>query len=513
MEDFVIEIADKQRFRKDVLLFSERDLLESKNEAGDSPVTPLIVKTIEQKAKEKGYRVVSEKSELFRMAKEILVKRVGSASIAGQIIEGKLSYVAMPSEAMKLPLYLIQYNNPLEEIEQLTASIRKAGNIPIVWSKARGLMIDHLSKLYPLFENVNMADLNDPAEVIKFIIRRPRERLVYIFEDFHHFIGDKDVVNPGVGEIRALLKDLYRNLKGRGESVYLFVPSTYEPPPELQPFFDLSLKRPKQVKGYLDKFGRLLTDPANIARTKPVIGVDHIINRLIQVLAQMEANNPLLVGQPGVGKTSVVDGLAKALYNGRVAPSLKGKMLYSLSLNSLIAGTRYRGDFEERFEGLMEEVLQNKDRIIVFIDEIHTLMDAGSSEGAVGAGDILKPLLAKGQFPCIGATTLEGAKYLSKDPALARRFKKIMVKAPSIDEAVKILKGISGSFEKHHRLKIEDDALVAAVELSEIHIADEYLPGKAVSLVDGASAYCGMQGKKSVTKEDIIAEIERLKNT
>ena len=243
---------------------------------------------------------------------------------------------------------------------------------------------------------------------------------------------------------------------------------------------------------------------------KAVIGVDHLIHRLIQILAQMEANNPLLVGHPGVGKTAVVEGLAKALHSGKVAANLRGKMLYSLSLNSLVAGTRYRGDFEARFEDLMEEVIDKKERIIIFIDEIQTLLDAGAAEGAAGAADILKPLLARGDFPCIGATTFEGADHLSRDPALSRRFKKLIINEPTVEEAVAILQGVSGAFETHHRLAISKDALAAAVSLSVEHIPDQYLPGKAISLIDGASAYCSMRGRAVVTREDILMEIERV---
>jgi ATP-dependent Clp protease ATP-binding subunit ClpA len=412
---------------------------------------------------------------------------------------------------LSVPLSLIQYNNPFDEIEYLSTSIRARGHIPIVWSKARGLMVNHLSRAYPLFDGFNVAGLNDPLEVIKFIISKPQECISYIFEDFHHYIGEKDTINPVVGEIRSLIKELYRNLTGRNESVFLFVPRSYELPPELQPFFAQSIpKSLKKTKGYLDRYGMLLTDAEFLSHTKPMIGADTLIERLLQVLSQMETNNPLLVGPPGVGKTAVVEGLARMIYSGKVHPSLHGKALYSLSLNSLIAGTRYRGDLEDRLECLMEEVLHKKDKVIIFIDEIHTLIEAGATEGGMGPADILKPVLARGEFPCIGATTPAGAECFAKDPALMRRFKKIMVHEPSVDQSLAILRGIITCFENHHRLQVDDDALATAVMMSNKHIVGEYLPGKAISLVDGAAALCSMQGKNRVTSKDILVEMERL---
>ncbi|MBF0510304.1 MAG: ATP-dependent Clp protease ATP-binding subunit, partial [Deltaproteobacteria bacterium] len=233
-----------------------------------------------------------------------------------------------------------------------------------------------------------------------------------------------------------------------------------------------------------------------------------IIDRVIQILSQMETNNPLLVGHPGVGKTAIVDGLARAIYARQVPPGLKDKTVYSLSLTNLIAETRYRGDLEARMEGLMAEVIRKKDKVIIFIDEIHTLVHAGASEGGIGVGDILKPVLSRGEFPCIGATTVTGSNQFLKDPALARRFKRVIVKEPSPGEALKILRGICVCLEKHHGLRIDDAALVSAVDLCLTKISDEYLPSKAISLVDGAAAYCRMRGRERVTRQDILDEIQ-----
>ncbi|MBF0397853.1 MAG: ATP-dependent Clp protease ATP-binding subunit [Desulfobacterales bacterium] len=501
MNNFLIEINDKQTFFKDHIIFSEKDLIESMQKAGKNPVTPLIVKKIEKKAKEKGCNINISEAEFFRIAKEILIEKQGTASIPVRKIE---------KEKQTTSLHIIQYSNSVEDIESLSASIRDKGNIPIVWCKARGFIINN-----PSSENIiNQDTLKDPIELIKFIIAKPQERLSYILEDFHHYIGEKDSINPNVGEIRSLIKDLHRNLKGRNESVYFFVPSSYELPFELMPLFINSSQKSKNIKHkLLDRFGKHLTDPEYISRKKPIIGVGHIIDRVIQILAQMESNNPLLVGHPGVGKTAIVEGLAKSIVDGKVSHNLKNKKLYLLSLNSLVAGTKYRGDFEIRLEGLMEEVTAQKDNIIIFIDEIHTLLDAGATETSIGAGDILKPLLARGEFPCIGATTQDGVEYFSKDKALLRRFKRVIVNPATPNEAIEILRGIANCFEKHHKLKIEDSALTSAVYLSEKHILQEYLPGKAIALIDGASAFCSMRGKSVVKKEDILAEMEKVTTT
>lgn len=406
-------------------------------------------------------------------------------------------------------LFLVPYDNHPEDLKRLIKEINHKGKTIVLWNYARGFMVQHHSMTYPLSENIGRSALSDPKDAMRFIIDKAQTRVDYIFEDFHHFIGKRDTVHPEIGEIRTLIKEMSRSINEREESIFFFVPSSYELPPELTPFFSQPSKAEKQTKGFLGKFGLLLTEANFILQSKPVIGADTQIERVIQILSQMEANNPLLVGHPGVGKTAVVEGFAKALFEGNVPAGLKGRMLYLISLNCLVAGTKYRGEFEERLEGLMEDVLQNKNRIIVFIDEIHTLLNAGSAEGAIGAGDALKPVLARGEFPCIGATTFDGAEHLFKDHALSRRFKKVIINEPSPDETLRILKGIAGCFEKHHCTKIEDSALMSAVYLSKKYLPDEYLPGKAIALIDGAAAYCGMKGVDTVKEEDIMLEIEK----
>ena len=238
----------------------------------------------------------------------------------------------------------------------------------------------------------------------------------------------------------------------------------------------------------LDQFGRNLTQAAADGKLDPVIGREREIERVMQILSRRGKNNPILIGEPGVGKTAVVEGLAQAIVNGNVPETLKGKQLYTLDMGSLIAGSRYRGDFEERLKKVTKEIRTRGD-IITFIDEIHTLVGAGAAEGAIDAASILKPLLARGELQTIGATTLdEYRKHFEKDAALTRRFQQVMVNEPTLPMAINILKGLRDRYEVHHKVSITDGALVAAAQLSDRYITDRFLPDKAIDLIDEAGA-------------------------
>ena len=238
----------------------------------------------------------------------------------------------------------------------------------------------------------------------------------------------------------------------------------------------------------LDQFGRNLTQAAREGKLDPVIGRENEIERVMQVLSRRTKNNPVLIGEPGVGKTAVVEGLAQAIYKNDVPETLKDKQLYSLDLGALVAGSRYRGDFEERLKKVLKEIKTRGD-IILFIDEIHTLVGAGAAEGAIDAASILKPPLARGEIQCIGATTLdEYRKHIEKDPALERRFAQVLVAEPSADETIEILKGLRPRYEAHHKVRISDEALASAVELSVRYISDRQLPDKAIDVIDEASS-------------------------
>jgi ATP-dependent Clp protease ATP-binding subunit ClpC len=238
----------------------------------------------------------------------------------------------------------------------------------------------------------------------------------------------------------------------------------------------------------LDQFGRNLTQAAADGKLDPVIGREREIERVMQILSRRSKNNPVLIGEPGVGKTAVVEGLAQAIVNGNVPETLKGKQLYTLDMGSLIAGSRYRGDFEERLKKVTKEIRQRGD-IITFIDEIHTLVGAGAAEGAIDAASILKPMLARGELQTIGATTLdEYRKHFEKDAALARRFQQVMVNEPSLPHTINILKGLRDRYEAHHKVSITDSALVSAANLADRYITDRFLPDKAIDLIDEAGA-------------------------
>jgi len=238
----------------------------------------------------------------------------------------------------------------------------------------------------------------------------------------------------------------------------------------------------------LDQFGRNLTQGARESKLDPVIGREKEIERVMQVLSRRTKNNPVLIGEPGVGKTAVVEGLAQAIVKGEVPENLKDKQLYTLDLGALVAGSRYRGDFEERLKKVLKEIRTRGD-IILFIDEIHTLVGAGAAEGAIDAASILKPMLARGELQTIGATTLdEYRKHLEKDAALERRFQPIQVGEPSLAHTIEILKGLRDRYEAHHRVSITDSALVAAATLADRYISDRYLPDKAIDLIDEAGS-------------------------
>ncbi len=244
----------------------------------------------------------------------------------------------------------------------------------------------------------------------------------------------------------------------------------------------------------LKKYGRDLTEEARKGKLDPVIGRDAEIRRVVQVLSRRTKNNPVLIGEPGVGKTAIAEGLARRIVAGDVPEGLKGKRVVSLDLGSMLAGAKFRGEFEDRFKAFLKEVIGSEGEIVLFIDELHTLVGAGAAEGAVDASNMIKPALARGELRCVGATTLdEYRKHIEKDPALARRFQSVLVEEPSVEDTVAILRGLKERYEAHHGVRIQDAALVEAAKLSHRYIADRFLPDKAIDLIDEAASRLRME--------------------
>lgn len=257
----------------------------------------------------------------------------------------------------------------------------------------------------------------------------------------------------------------------------------------------------------LEKYGRDLTQAARAGKLDPVIGRDDEIRRTIQILSRRTKNNPVLIGEPGVGKTAIAEGLAQRIVSGDVPQSLKDRQLIALDMGALIAGAKYRGEFEERLKAVLKEVTDSNGQIILFIDEIHTVVGAGATQGAMDAGNLLKPMLARGELRCIGATTLdEYRKYVEKDAALERRFQQVFVDQPSVEDTISILRGLKERYEVHHGVKISDGSLVAAATLSTRYISDRFLPDKAIDLVDEAAAKLKME---ITSKPEELDEVDR----
>jgi len=353
-----------------------------------------------------------------------------------------------------------------------------------------------------VLENMNV-ELSKVRTAVEFIIGRgdrpvvgevgltPRaKRVIELAIDEarrlgHNYIGTEHLllglVREGEGIAAGVLESLGVNLdKVRHQVIHVLSQSTTVSPTQ-------ETKRPSKTPT-LDQLGINLTDAARADKLDPVIGREKEIERVIQILSRRTKNNPALIGEPGVGKTAIAEGLAHRIVKGDVPETLMDKRVLTLDIGSLVAGTKYRGEFEERLKKIIEE-LRNSSDSVLFIDELHTLVGAGAAEGAIDAANILKPPLARGELQCIGATTLdEFRKYIEKDAALERRFQPVMVEEPTVDEAVAILFGIRSRYEDHHKVKISDEAVQAAVDLSVRYVADRSLPDKAIDLIDEAGS-------------------------
>ncbi|MBQ9737665.1 MAG: ATP-dependent Clp protease ATP-binding subunit [Clostridia bacterium] len=330
----------------------------------------------------------------------------------------------------------------------------------------------------------------------------------------HNYIGTEHILIALLRESGSLAVRILADLNVNIQKIYsdiinLMSENNFGEIPNAAPASEapptVKTKRNSEKTPILDKYGRNLTQMASELKLDPIIGRDKVIERVIQILSRRTKNNPCLIGEPGVGKTAVAEGLAQKIVHGLVPEILKDKKVITLDLSSMVAGAKYRGEFEERLKGAMEEI-RKAGNIILFIDEIHTIIGAGAAEGAIDAANILKPALARGEIQIIGATTLEEyRKHIEKDTALERRFQSIILEEPDFDECVEILKGIRDKYEAHHRVKITDEALASAVKLSVRYIPDRFLPDKAIDLIDEAASRIRI---KTLTAPPDIKDLE-----
>jgi len=378
---------------------------------------------------------------------------------------------------------------------------------------------DNITKKILKNNNVNLKDLE--REIISSLNAKAKMKNkqdnLYIGDTLHKiFLKANDIKNT-LNDVVISTEHLvygftyddkygFRILNQKGIPEFLETIKKMKSDPAVKNEFDTSNES-------LEKYGIDLTQSARDGILDPVIGRDEEIRRTIQILSRRTKNNPVLIGEPGVGKTAIVEGLAQRIINGDVPSALQDRKLISLDMGSLLAGAKYRGEFEERIKNILKKVKESDGKIILFIDEIHTVVGAGASGGSLDASNLLKPMLARGELRCIGATTInEHKQNIEKDPALERRFQKIKVDAPSIDDTVSILRGLRERYEVHHSVRFSDIALVAAATLSERYINDRFLPYKAIDLIDEAASRLNMViTSKPEEIDEILSVLRNLK--
>ena len=410
-------------------------------------------------------------------------------------------------------LFIAAYTDSRKLIDRFTRVSAQMGLIPLQWTFSEGFQDigDKYAGKYKVSDNYLLHAKLSPLEALGVIRNECQSHTLYLLEDFHYYLRRENLSGQEFVELISIMKSMPEVLKQRQSFVVILAP-TPDLPPEVAPIFGVIRD---EVAGrrlhFLERFGRDLTEQVEAGKIKPIVGRDAEIYSCLKVLSQMEANNPILVGKAGVGKTAVVEGLAQLIVKKKVPAMFRDKRIIALNLNAMLSGTKYRGEFETRIGGLVEEVKSNVGRIIVFIDEIHTLLGMGATEGSTGAENILKPSLARGEFPCIGATTSEEYRqYIEPDRALARRFQTITIPEPDVPQSLAILRGIKSVYEKHYGLRITDQALGACVEMAARFLPTQCFPGKAIRMLDGVCASASLACKDSEKEESVAEEFNRL---
>lgn len=371
--------------------------------------------------------------------------------------------------------FSIKYSNPEIRLEHLMLALvgQPSGLIPNILTKMGydiNGFIDKIQNVINKFPKVSNSSNPTPNGELSRAIVKSEDIATQMGDEYisveHLFLASLDINNMGIDKNQFI--NALKNLRGNKKVINENPEDSYE---------------------VLEKFGKDLVELAKAGKIDPIIGRDDEIRRTIQILSRRNKNNPILIGEPGVGKTAIAEGIAWRILKGDVPENLKDKTIFSLDMGSLISGAKYRGEFEERLKNIIDTLEQSEGKIILFIDEVHNIVGAGSSEGSMDASNLLKPMLARGEIKVIGATTLdEYRKYIEKDAALERRFQPVLVNEPSIDETISVLRGLKEKFEQFHGVRISDNAVVSAVTLSDRYISDRFLPDKAIDLIDEACA-------------------------
>ena len=397
---------------------------------------------------------------------------------------------------MNLNNFTIKSQEAVQSARQLAESIGHQSIEPVHILKG---MIDVDDNLLPfIFKkvNVNPDKITNGLSIIINSLPKVEGGTIYLSEDSNKLFQKSISLAKTLGDEFVSLEHLLLSLISSKDKTGQFLRSeglnekdVKAAVLELRKGAKVTSASAEETYNALNKYARNLNELARQGKLDPVIGRDEEIRRILQILSRRTKNNPILIGEPGVGKTAIAEGLAHRIINGDVPENLKTKQIFSLDMSSLIAGAKYKGEFEERLKSVVKEVISAEGDIVLFIDEIHTLVGAGGGEGAMDAANILKPALARGELRAIGATTLgEYQKYVEKDKALERRFQKVMVEEPNTEDAISILRGLKERYETHHKVRIKDEAIIAAVELSQRYISDRFLPDKAIDLMDEAAA-------------------------